>query len=92
MRELGMGLPEIAEVLDGETDEVSALRKHHEQLLSDIDRLHELADTVARTIEEREGGEPMSAEEIFRGFAETRTPPKRGNAGATRPARRRSGP
>jgi DNA-binding transcriptional MerR regulator len=68
LRELGLGLPEIGAVLDGGTAEVTALRRHHARLLSEADRLRTLADTVARTIEEQEGGEEMAAEELFEGF------------------------
>ncbi len=68
LRELGMGLTEIASVLDGQDDEVEALRRHHDRLLADADRLRRLADTVAKSIEEREGGDPMSAEEMFAAF------------------------
>jgi DNA-binding transcriptional MerR regulator len=69
LRELGLGLADIAAVLDGQTDEVAALRRHHARLLSESRRLRTLAATVARTIEEREGGEEMAAEELFEGFA-----------------------
>jgi hypothetical protein len=55
-------------VLDGQDDEVEALRRHHDRLLADADRLRRLADTVAKSIEEREGGDPMSAEEMFAAF------------------------
>lgn len=68
LRELGLGLPDIAAVLDGETDEVAALRRHHARLLAEAERLRTLADTVARTIAEQEGGEEMAAEELFTGF------------------------
>lgn len=68
LRELGMGLAEIAAVLDGQDDEVAALRRHHDRLLADADRLLRLADTVAKSIDEREGGDPMSAEEMFAAF------------------------
>ncbi|RTL66845.1 MAG: MerR family transcriptional regulator [Pseudonocardiaceae bacterium] len=68
LRELGLGLPDIGAVLDGDTDETAALRRHHERLLSESRRLRTLAATVARTIEEREGGEEMAAEELFEGF------------------------
>lgn len=68
LRELGMGLTEIASVLDGQDDEVAALRRHHDRLLADADRLLRLADTVAKSIDEREGGDPMSAEEMFAAF------------------------
>ena len=68
LRELGLGLPDIAGVLDGTTDEVEALHRHRERLLSDADRLHRLADTVAKTIEEKEGGTIMATEDMFDGF------------------------
>lgn len=68
LRELGLGLTEIASVLDGPDDEVAALRRHHDRLVADADRLLRLADTVAKSIEEREGGDPMSAEEMFAAF------------------------
>jgi DNA-binding transcriptional MerR regulator len=68
LRELGLGLDDIGAVLDGETDEVAALRRHHERLLAEADRLRTLAATVARTIAEREDGPEMAAEELFEGF------------------------
>lgn len=69
LRELGLGLDDIAAVLDGQTDEVAALRRHHARLLAESARLRRLADTVAGTIEERvEGGPQMAAEELFAGF------------------------
>ena len=67
LRELGLGLPDIAAVLDGGS-EVDALRAHHERLLREIGRLRRLADTVALSIEEREGGDTMSADEMFAAF------------------------
>jgi DNA-binding transcriptional MerR regulator len=69
LRELGLGLPDIAAVLDGHTDEVAALRGHHARLLSEAARLTRLADTVARTIAEHDGGAQMAAEELFEGFS-----------------------
>lgn len=72
LRELGVGLPAIAEVLDGGRDELDALRAHHRRLHAESDRLARLADTVARTIAEREGGMQMAAEDLFTGFAQKR--------------------
>jgi MerR family transcriptional regulator, thiopeptide resistance regulator len=72
LRELGVGLGAIAEVLDGGRDELDALRAHHRRLRAESDRLARLADTVARTIAEREGGTEMAAEELFAGFAQKR--------------------
>ena len=72
LRELGVGLAAIAEVLDGGRDELDALRAHHQRLRAESDRLSRLADTVARTIAERQGGTEMAAEELFAGFAQKR--------------------
>jgi MerR family transcriptional regulator, thiopeptide resistance regulator len=72
LRELGVGLAAIAEVLDGGRDELDALRAHHQRLQAESDRLSRLADTVARTIAERQGGTEMAAEELFAGFAQKR--------------------
>lgn len=67
LRELGLGLGEIADVLD-DGDEVAALRRHHARLLAEAGRLHRLADAVARSIDERQGGPVMSVEEMFAAF------------------------
>jgi DNA-binding transcriptional MerR regulator len=68
LRELGLGLADIADVLDGPTDEVDALHRHRERLLREADRLRRLADTVEKTITERTGGTAMAADELFTGF------------------------
>jgi DNA-binding transcriptional MerR regulator len=75
LRGLGLGLTEIAEILDRQTDEVEALRAHHKRLLAEQDRLAALAETVARTIaelEERKDGSGMpkinKPENLFAGF------------------------
>lgn len=68
LRELGLSLDTIAHVLDGQTDELAALRQHHGQLMAEAERLGRLADTVSRTIRHLEGGDDMPAEEMFDGF------------------------
>ncbi|MCO6007232.1 MerR family transcriptional regulator [Actinoallomurus purpureus] len=74
LRELGVGLAEIAEAIDSEPSTVAALRRHHVRLLAERDRLGVLADTVARTIAELEGGGDIVApkinrpENLFAGF------------------------
>ncbi len=69
LRELGLGLTDIAQVLDG-ADETAALRRHHRRLLAEAARLTRLAETVARTIDERQDGAAVPAEEMFAGFAD----------------------
>jgi len=68
LRELGLGLDAIAAVVQGAKDEVDALRRHHDRLLAEADRLRRLAATVEKTIIERTGGRTMEAEELFVGF------------------------
>src|SRR2546423_6357110 len=71
MRELGLGLDAIAEIIHDGRDQVEALRMHHTWLVAERDRFARLAGTVARTIKELEGGEHMttnSAAHWFEGF------------------------
>ncbi|WP_069811904.1 TipAS antibiotic-recognition domain-containing protein [Streptomyces sp. TP-A0874] len=73
LRELDLGLREIAEVMDGGRDRVAVLREHHRRLLRERDRLSTLARTVGRTIAElQEGGGEMveinRPENLFEGF------------------------
>lgn len=78
LRELDLGLGEIAAILDEQRDRVQALREHRQRLLDERDRLTRLARTVSATIDELEGneGEPgMSMisrpENLFDGFDPT---------------------
>ena len=78
LRELGLPLPRIAEVLDAQTDRIEALREHHRMLLAERDRLTRLAATVARTIgeleDDTEGGRSVTIhrpENLFEGFDDT---------------------
>lgn len=66
MRELGLGLREIAAVLERQVDQVAALREHHRRLLAERDRLDVLAATVGRTIAELEKNEDSDMTEISR--------------------------
>lgn len=70
LRELGLGLGAIAEVLDGQRDEVESLRRHEQWLAAERARLGRLAETVSRTIRSLEGGQEMTAPELFAGFAD----------------------
>lgn len=71
LRELGLGLPAIAEVLDGQTDDVAALTTHRLLLQQERDRVDRLIASVTTTIERLEGGEELMAEEAFDGFDHT---------------------
>lgn len=68
LRELGLGLPAIAEALARDGDEIAVLRRHRERLEEERGRLGRLVGTVDRTIESLEGGAEMTAESMFEGF------------------------
>lgn len=70
LRELGLGLETISEVLDGQRDSVETLRHHQRWLRDERQRLERLAKTVSRTISQLQGGNAMPAEDLFEGFAE----------------------
>lgn len=71
LRELGLGLPAIAEVLAGETRDVHALHAHREWLQQEQHRLARQIASVEATIEALEGGEKPMAENMFDGFDHT---------------------
>jgi DNA-binding transcriptional MerR regulator len=69
LRELGVGLGDIADAIGSGPDTVTALRRHHVRLLAESKRLARLAGTVSRTItelEQLEGDGTMSAPQINR--------------------------
>jgi MerR family transcriptional regulator, thiopeptide resistance regulator len=68
LRELGLGLDAIARIVNDGANTVEQLRRHHRWLTAERDRFDRLARTVARTIDEWEGGEKMSTEHMFEGF------------------------
>jgi DNA-binding transcriptional MerR regulator len=71
LRELGLGLPAIAEVLDGQRDEARALEGHLAWLRQEQERLARQVASVERTIEALEGDEEIMAKEMFDGFDHT---------------------
>jgi MerR family transcriptional regulator, thiopeptide resistance regulator len=71
LRELGLGLPAIADVLAGQTDDVHALLAHREWLQKEQERLARQIASVESTIEALEGGEEPMAENMFDGFDHT---------------------
>jgi MerR family transcriptional regulator, thiopeptide resistance regulator len=72
LRELGLGLPAIAEVFRQQTDAVIALGRHLEWLAQEQERLARQMASVRQTIETLKGGGDMVAEKMFDGFDHTR--------------------
>jgi DNA-binding transcriptional MerR regulator len=68
LRELGLDLTTIGQVVDAQHDPIEALREHHRRLLDERGRLDRLATTVAATIKHLEEGTDMPAEHMFKGF------------------------
>ncbi|MBF6356867.1 TipAS antibiotic-recognition domain-containing protein [Nocardia higoensis] len=72
LRELGLGLPVIAEVLAGEQDTAAALRTHLGLLKQEQERIARLIDSVRTTLHKTERGEQLVAAEVFDGFDHSR--------------------
>ncbi|WP_127794633.1 MerR family transcriptional regulator [Agromyces sp. LHK192] len=71
LRELGLGLPAIGEVLAGEASEVHALAGHLEWLRQEQERLARQIASVEKTMHAVEGGEQIMAHDMFDGFDHT---------------------
>ncbi|MGW6424253.1 MerR family transcriptional regulator [Nocardia sp. NPDC055053] len=71
LRELGLGLPVIAEVLAGEQATADALRTHLKLLRQQQDRIRRQIASVTTTLHKTERGTPLMAEEVFDGFDHT---------------------
>jgi DNA-binding transcriptional MerR regulator len=71
LRELGLGLPAIGEVLERQQDERQALLSHLDWLTQEQNRLARQVRSVESTIEALEGGEQLMADEMFNGFDHT---------------------
>ncbi|MFD5213762.1 MerR family transcriptional regulator [Microbacterium sp. NPDC058345] len=71
LRELGLGLPQIAEVIDRERSEASALESHLAWLRQEQDRLSRQIASVESTITALKGGVTLMAENMFDGFDHT---------------------
>jgi DNA-binding transcriptional MerR regulator len=68
LRQLGLGLPAIAEVLAGHEDDAAALHSHLRWLRSEQRRLSDQVASVESTIVKLEKGEQLVAEEMLNGF------------------------
>ncbi|MFI1014735.1 MerR family transcriptional regulator [Streptomyces sp. NPDC020965] len=71
LRELGLGLPAIAEVLEGQRDTAAALRAHLGLLEQERERVGRLIASVRTTLHKTERGEELMAEEVLDGFDHT---------------------
>ncbi|SDG44476.1 MerR family transcriptional regulator [Microbacterium pygmaeum] len=72
LRDLGLGLPQIAEVLDREASQEDALTGHLAWLRQEQDRLARQIVSVESTIRALKGGERIMASDMFDGFDHTR--------------------
>lgn len=68
MRELGMSLTQIGEVLAGDADDVAALRGHLQHLREQAQRLDRQIASVQRTLQSIEKEERLMATDMFDGF------------------------
>ncbi len=68
LRELGLGLPMIADVLHGQQDTVSALSVHLRFLEEERNRIGRQIESVKSTIRKTHGGERLVASQVFDGF------------------------
>ena len=72
LRELGLNLSKIAEVLKGKRDPVTALRTHLELLKQERERIDRQIASVKTTIRKTERGEQLMPDEVLDGFDHTR--------------------
>jgi DNA-binding transcriptional MerR regulator len=68
LRELGLGLPEIAAILANDKPLDEALRGQAELLGAQVKRLTKMRGAVLATLTRVENGEPIMAQESFEGF------------------------
>jgi DNA-binding transcriptional MerR regulator len=71
LRDLGLGLPQIGEVLARETSQEEALTGHLNWLRQEQERLERQVVSVQMTIEALKGGERLMAQDMFDGFDHT---------------------
>ncbi len=71
LRQLGLGLPAIGQVLDGQHDTDAALRTHLRLLEREQNRLARQIASVRTTLRKLEEGEELMAEEVLGGFDHT---------------------
>lgn len=72
LRELGLGLPAIADVLAGDADDARALATHLQWLRRERERIDRQIASVTTTIAKLEREEPLMPDESLDGFDHTR--------------------
>ena len=71
LRELGLGLPAIAQVIEGGRDTVAALRTHLDLLEAERERIGRQIQSIKGTLHKIERGEQLMPAEAFDGFDHT---------------------
>jgi DNA-binding transcriptional MerR regulator len=71
LRELGLGLPQIHQVIEAEADEAAALETHLALLRAEQDRLARRIAAVQHTIDSLQGRGKLMAKNMFDGFDHT---------------------
>lgn len=71
LRDYGVGLEAIEDILTRDVDTVAALREHVDQMRSDRRELSRQIASLERTITKMEGGEQLMADEVFEEFDHT---------------------
>jgi MerR family transcriptional regulator, thiopeptide resistance regulator len=71
LRELGLSLPAIAHILDGQRETATALRMHLDLLQAERERLGRQIESVKTTLRKIERGEQLMPAEAFDGFDHT---------------------
>lgn len=71
LRELGLGLPQIAEVLAGASDQSTALGTHLALLRAEQERINRQIASVERTIAATKNGDTIMPKDRFDGFDHT---------------------
>jgi DNA-binding transcriptional MerR regulator len=71
LRQLGLGIPAIGEVLAGQSDSSAALGAHLAWLEQEKHRLDRQIASVENTLRELKAGKPLMAEQMFDGFDHT---------------------
>ncbi|GAA2035302.1 TipAS antibiotic-recognition domain-containing protein [Yaniella flava] len=72
LRDFGMPLTDIADVLEGQASDVDALRSHRARLLVEKQRIDTQMRSVETTIAALEDGRPIMSKNMFEGFDHTK--------------------